>query len=179
MDQQLRDFVVERFGTAHSATPCLDYPKWSRVDRVDAQPSAALGYRDAGAGPLFLEAYLDRAVEELVSNALGEAIDRREIVEIGCLAAIPSRGLVRLWHDTARTLAGSHRIAVATLTHPLRAMLERVGLPLVPIAKADAALIADAGRWGSYYRLDPVICAGDITAGASVLAAFAAAGPVR
>lgn len=174
MDQQLRDFVIDRFSAVHAAIPCVDYPQWSRVDRLDTRPSATLGYREAAAGPLFLETYLDRPVEDCVSAVMGRDIPRHAIVEIGCLAAMPSRALVQLWCDTAKALQGSHQFAVATLTRPLRKMLERAGLPLVPIAKAEAALVNNAESWGGYYQLDPVICAGDIAAGATALAAFAA-----
>ena len=179
MDQQLRDFVFDRFGDAHAARPCIDYPLWSRVDNDQAGPAATLGYRGATEGALFLESYLDDRIERVVSHAFGRTIPRGDIVEIGCLAAVPSLALVRLWCQTAEGLLQSHAVAVATVTRPLRSMFARVGMPLVEIASADPARIGDAGGWGRYYDLDPVICAGDIRAGAEALAAYTARGSRR
>jgi len=173
MNEKILEFVSGRFGDAHSATPCLDYPYWKAVATPGAQPAAALGYRDAALGPLFLEAYLAAPVEEIISRALGCDVERSMIVEIGCLAALPSPALVKLWCETAQALSTTHRVAVATLTRPLRAMLVRVGLPLVWLADAHPELLGTgAADWGTYYDLDPVIYAGDISQGAEALARF-------
>lgn len=176
MDENLRDFVFDRFDEAHSATPCVDYPRWNRVNNENARPTAALGYRDASDGRLFLETYLDASVERIVSEIFGRDIARQAIVEIGCLAAMPSLALVRLWCDTANSLVGTHEVAVATLTRPLRRMFAKVGLPLVELARANPALVSDATSWGSYYETDPVVCAGDIGAGAAALAIYSGRG---
>jgi len=176
MDQQLRNFVLRRFSEKHDATPRIDYPRWHRIDGAGEAPTATLGHRDAADGPLFLEAYLHSPVERIVSEAMDREVPRAAIVEIGCLAALPSLALVRLWCQTAEELAQSHEVAVATLTRPLRAMFARIGLPLVRLAPADPAQIADPDAWGGYYRLDPVVCAGDIRAGTAALKAFTVAG---
>lgn len=173
MDQLLKDFVVDRFDRMHSATPCLDYPAWIQVRGETQRPSATLGIRGAAEGRLFLETYLDQPIEALVSAALDKDIARSEIVEIGCLAATPSRSLIELWCETAETLRASHRVAVATLTRPLRSMFARVGIPLVELHSADPARLANADSWGRYYQLDPVICCGEIADGAALLAKFA------
>lgn len=172
MKTDVREFVSHRFDEAHSATPYLDYPHWNTVSNGRAQPAAALGYREAAAGPLFLEAYLSRPIEEVVSEALGRDIARSSIVEIGCLASLPSAALVKLWSQTATALASSHQIVVATLTRPLRSMFARLALPVVELADAKRELVHDPDAWGSYYDMDPVVCAGDIAAGIAALARF-------
>ncbi|MGC6328643.1 thermostable hemolysin [Rhizorhabdus sp. FW153] len=174
MDQLLKDFVADRFDRVHSATPCLDYPAWIQIRDQSRRPSATLGLRDASKGPLFLEAYLDQPIEVLVAAALDMDIDRTEIVEIGCLAATPSRSLIELWCETAETLRETHRVAVATLTRPLRSMFARVGIPLVELHVADPGRLANADSWGRYYQLDPVICCGEIAQGAALLERFTA-----
>lgn len=176
MDRNLADFVSARFAEAHSATPTLDYSRWCRIDDERSLPKATLGYRLAADGPLFLEAYLNAPVEEVVSAALDRSVDRSDIVEIGCLAAERSPALVKLWRDAADALCGRHEIAVATLTTPLRTMLSRIGVPLVQLAAADPARIADSMSWGSYYELDPVVCAGSVDLGAAALERFAGRG---
>lgn len=176
MDKDLVDFVSARFAEAHRATPSIDYASWCRVDNERALPKATLGYRVASDGPLFLEAYTSEPIEKVVSSALGRAIGRSDIVEIGCLAAERSPALVKLWREAAEALCGRHEIAVATLTRPLRTMLSRIGVPLVQLVRADPAKVADSLSWGSYYELDPVVCAGSIAVGAAALEGFAGRG---
>ena len=78
---------------------------------------------------------------------------------------------IDLWADTANDLGGSAEIAVAVLTAPLRSMFRRLGLRLHEIAAArPERLGASAQQWGSYYQLDPVICAGFISEGQDRLA---------
>ncbi|MDB5724226.1 MAG: hypothetical protein JWQ16_980 [Novosphingobium sp.] len=174
-DPVLYAFIADRFAKHHKANPCIDYDRWHSVPGAAAQPLATLGCRGADEGPLFLEAYLHQPVERIVSTALDEAIDRANIVEIGCLAAMPSPALLTLWCRTAATLSNQYEVAVATLTRPLRQMFGRVGLPFVQLVAADASRLGpDAARdWGSYYNLDPVVCAGRIEAWADVLTRLA------
>ena len=176
MDQELSAFVANRFAEVHSASPQLDYARWCRVDDGQSRPAATLGYRLASEGALFLEAYLPGPIESIVSANFGRPIARNAIVEIGCLAATPTPALLKLWREVAGALRGSHEIAVATVTRPLRMMFSRIGLPLIELAPADPAMLPDASGWGSYYELDPVVCAGSIAIGASALADYRARG---
>jgi len=52
-----------------------DRPSAVHVSTGDL-PSAVLGFRAASQGRLFLEDYLDRPIEDLVSNLYGRANDR-------------------------------------------------------------------------------------------------------
>ena len=71
--------------------------------------------------------------------------------------------------------AGDAEIAVAVLTAPLRRMFQRLGVNLVPLAKADPARLGpERAIWGSYYENDPVVCAGLVAEGQARLARFAA-----
>ena len=49
--------------------------------------------------------------------------------------------------------------AFFTATAPLKALLERIGLPLVPLAVADRARVAHPDDWGTYYELAPSVYA--------------------
>lgn len=145
------------------------------ADWMGAGAAAALGYRRAGSEPLFLETYLDQPIESLVSSTLGRTIDRGAIVEIGNFAADSAIAMVELWGRAANDLGGSGEVAVATLTAPLRRMFARIGLPIIPLAKADPARLPGAAEeWGSYYATDPMVCMGVIAEGQSAIAAFLA-----
>lgn len=178
MNEAVRAFVAGRFAEQHGAKPCLDYGDWHVVQTSSNQPMAALAVRGAADEALFLETYLSLPVEEAVSNAFGRPVSRSAIVEIGCLAAVPTPAMLKLWSETAVRLADRHEIAVATLTLPLRRMFAHVGLSFVELAAADPERLADpAGdRWGRYYESQPIVCAGDILAGADALRSFARGG---
>jgi Thermostable hemolysin len=165
--------MSRKYEEAFQATPDLNYPQL-RAQKCNGKASAALGYRRADAGPLFLEAYLDAPVETVLSASLGREILRHDIVEIGNLASDNAPAMVALWAKTANDLGDNTEIAVAVLTAPLRAMFRRLGVPLHEIAPACADRIADAAHWGDYYRQDPVICAGVIAEGQARLTRFAA-----
>ncbi len=49
--------------------------------------------------------------------------------------------------------------AFFTATLPLKALLERLGLPLLPLADADRSRVANPDAWGSYYALAPRVYA--------------------
>lgn len=138
-----------------------------------ADSGAALGYKRAGEEPLFLEAYLDEPVEALVSRAFGVTVARDRIVEIGNFAADNALAMVELWGTAANDLGGQGEVAVATLTAPLRRMFARIGLPIQVLAPATLdRLAAEPAEWGSYYELDPQVCAGRIAEGQHALTAF-------
>ncbi|HEX7533343.1 MAG TPA: thermostable hemolysin, partial [Methyloceanibacter sp.] len=46
-----------------------------------------------------------------------------------------------------------------TATQPLKALLERLNLPLVLLADADCSRVANPDAWGSYYALAPRVYA--------------------
>jgi hypothetical protein len=138
-----------------------------------AENGAALGYKRADERPLFLERYLDRSVEQAVSEAFGRTIARVQIVEIGNFAADNALAMIELWGAAANDLGGSSEVAVATLTAPLRGMFARIGLPVIALAPASPdRLGAGAQDWGSYYELDPQVCAGLIGEGQRAIATF-------
>ncbi|MGZ3266593.1 MAG: thermostable hemolysin [Croceibacterium sp.] len=136
---------------------------------------ATLGYRRAGAEPLFLEAYLDEPIEALVSARLRRSIQRDAIIEIGNLAASNAWSMIALWGEAANDLGDTNDIVVATLTAPLRRMFGRIGVPIHELVRADPAKLGPAAAdWGSYYAQDPWVCAGRIAEGQRAIAQFLA-----
>jgi hypothetical protein len=161
----VNDLLIRRYRDVHAALPALNYPEQLVVGDRD-RPMAALGYRLAGQGPLFLEQYLDVPVEALVADRLGSPTPRATIVEIGDHAADNGAATIRLWAHTAATLGATAEVAVAVLTLPLRAMFARIGIDIVELAPAHRDRLKQSGvRWGRYYDSDPVVCAGKIADG--------------
>ncbi|WP_448661188.1 thermostable hemolysin [Sphingomonas sp. CJ20] len=170
MVQTASELIVDRYAAVHGARVAPDFPNYCTVND-DSGPCAVLGFRSAGAGALFLERYLDDAIEVAVREALDIAVPRDRIVEIGAHASSRPYATIALWARAAATLDGQSDVAVAVLTAPLRAMFARLGLPIVEIAPAARDRMGPQGAaWGRYYEADPVVCAGWIAAARTPLA---------
>jgi hypothetical protein len=132
----------------------------------DAGIAAAAGYRLAES-PLYLEHYLHRPVEEVLAAALGHAVRRTEIVEIGHLAARRAGSSAELMLQLGLRLhALGLRWVASTVTQELRRMLGHMRLYPLVLGPADpCALGSAAAQWGSYYEHAPRVVAGEIAAG--------------
>ncbi len=171
-DPQFFDLARRQYRQCYKAEVSPAFDHW-RARALSDVHGALLGWRSAADGPLFLEAYLDRPVDQLISAAWQRPVRRDQIVEIGNFAADNCMAMVQLWAETARSLSSEGAIAVATLTAPLRRMFTRIGMPLTRLASADPARLGpEARHWGSYYGQDPHICAGAIADGERALNRF-------
>lgn len=169
-----RQLIERRYASVHGAIPAAEYPYFCIVGSGgDKRPAAALGFRFASDEQLFLEAYLDDPIEEVVARALGIEVGRGRIVEIGAHASESSRAVMTLWAQTARHLGGVADVAVAVLTAPLRSMFVRLNIPIKEICEADPQRLPDGGEgWGRYYDQRPTVCAGLIAEARPQLARF-------
>lgn len=124
---------------------------------------AAAGYTPAAGGALFLEQYLDRPVEAVLSETVGEAIPRASIVEVGNLAAVPP-GFARSFLPElgGHLRSCRYRWVVFTATREVRNLLRRLCFRSHALAPAAHARIAGAASWGSYYAHAPQVMAGRI-----------------
>lgn len=123
---------------------------------------AAAGYRAAADGPLFLESYLPKPVDRLLSQRSGHPVERRRIVEVGHLASTrPGQGR-RLILLLGPLLANQgFQWFVSTLTEGLCRLLLRIGVAPLSLGAADPARLgAQAQHWGTYYEHRPVVIAG-------------------
>ena len=119
----------------------------------------AAGLRFAADG-FFSECYLDAPVDEVLSALWCEGVGREKIFEVTSLAS-RSPHIVGsfLRKIVACGKAAGFEWAFFTATTPLKGLLERIGLPLMPLAVADRARVAHPDDWGSYYELSPSVCA--------------------
>jgi hypothetical protein len=126
-------------------------------------PGAAVGIRNAGQGPLFVEHYLDRPVETEL-QLRGWAAGRERIIEIGNLVATragSSQLLFILLAELLHALGGS--IAVFTATPQVLSLLGKLDCTLLTLCRADGARLGEQLRqWGSYYDAGPQVAAIDI-----------------
>jgi len=166
--------IGRKYREAFGAAPSPSFAAYAAAGR-EPDRLAALGYRRASEGGLFLEHYFDDPVETLLGRAFGRTVARSAIVEIGNFAADNALVMLELWGAVANDLAADSEIAVATLTEPLRRIFGRVGVPFVALCPARPERLGpDAAEWGSYYRQDPRVCAGIISQGQAAIAGWRA-----
>ncbi len=122
---------------------------------------AAAGLAPAAAGPLFLEHYLDAPVEVAIARRLGRDIRRREVLEVGNLAAGTPGGGRLMIVSLVRLLEGRGVEWIAfTATLSLRNSLARLGIHAHELAPAQASALGVEGvAWGRYYDHDPRVVA--------------------
>jgi hypothetical protein len=147
------------------------YPTLLSLHDHRGEIQAAVGFRLASEGPLFLEQYLDATIEHLLPPLTGEALTRVQIAEIGTLASNNAGASLRLFQALARRLeAEGCTHAVATATRQLRRLFKRIGFSTEILSAADPARLGPAAtQWGGYYDREPEVRAGAIAAALALL----------
>lgn len=157
----VEDFIRNVYADAYGARINVHYPVLMSLRNEAGDILAALGFRPAAEGDLFLEQYTGAPIDALLGGA------REKIVEIGNLASAGGGASLFLFAAMAAYLAGngmSH--AVVTSTDFLEKRFVKMGLKPERICKADPSmLLHDDEDWGSYYGADPRVLAGRVDLG--------------
>lgn len=157
----LEAFIRQRFAEHYGARiehfmPCL-----LGLHDAAGQVQGAVGLRSAGDGALFLERYLDQPVEQLMQARLARPVPRRNLVEVGNLAAggvASARLLILALTDLLAALNVGW--VVFTGTPGLLNSFQRLDIPLHPLGLADPARMGpELAAWGSYYDSRPQVMA--------------------
>lgn len=137
---------------------------------TQGQPLAVAGLRFAEDG-LFSDVYLDGPVEDVLGQALGHTVSRRQIVEFSNLAAPKAGAALPLVGAAIRLcLADGRAYGLFTATARLRALLRRAGLSAIDLGPARRERVAHPASWGSYYLHDPRVLVMDAAALPAALA---------
>ena len=126
---------------------------------------AVVGFRAAVVGPLFLEQYLDEPVEVVLDT------DRKFMVEIGGFAAVNRAVALPLMRHAADSLQqAGFTTAVCTANRPIRSCLRKFGIEFAEIGVANPEFVGESRTsWGSYYKSEPKVIAGDIATGVAAM----------
>ncbi|MGE5260609.1 MAG: thermostable hemolysin [Actinomycetota bacterium] len=162
-EQLITEVYAQHYGAHITAFPDTLVARIATDNSIEC----AAGLRFAADG-FFSEAYLDAPIDLLLSAIRYHSVRREKIFEVTSLAS-RSPHLVGsfLRKIIACGEAAGFEWAFFTATFPLKALLERLGLPLVPLADAEHSRVANPDAWGSYYELAPRVYAvhrGDVAA---------------
>lgn len=139
------------------------------MDRNGAIECAS-GLRFAETG-FFSECYLDQPIEDVLAPIAGGIVARDSVFEVTSLASTAPHSSTRfLRRIVAYGEFAGFSWAFFTATERLRALLQRVELPVATLAPAVRHRVADPAAWGSYYESNPHVCAVDRAAAAAFLA---------
>jgi len=119
-----------------------------------------VGMSNNTGAPFFLESYLERSVEALISAKTGLVVERDSIVEIGALTA-KSVGVAILMMAglVGYLFARDKKYLTFTATKTLRDTLHHLWIPLNKIADAREEYLPSDNRtnWGRYYEVEPEV----------------------
>ena len=161
---ELERFIAERFNSAYGATVAHFCAHLLGMRDAAGAWQAAAGYTPAASGALYLEHYLERPVEIVLSSALDTNVPRSRIVEVGNLASA-ARGFGGRFLPALRRylLELDYSWVVFTATREVRGILRHLAFEARPLAAASPERLPDGGAgWGTYYAHDPNVMAGTI-----------------
>ena len=171
---RVETFIAQRFMRAHDAHIGQFMPRLIALFNTRGNIVAALGLRHAAQESLFLEHYLQRPIEQVISScqlSYGSTISREDIVEIGNLASIDRFASRKLFKVLAELLISEgYQWATFTGCSSLRKIFGLIGIETISLASACQTLLPENQQhWGSYYDDNPCVLAGHVDNGRSLL----------
>ena len=158
---RIESFVQQAFAQHHAARVRSFMPTLLALEGRGGRVCGVVGFRNAGAEPLFLERYLARPVEAELTARTGRPIERDDIVEVGNLASLSCRAAFRLVAILPRVLMErGNQWIVFTATSAVRGILEKFSAPTIELASAGSECVDQPDEWGRYYQNDPRVMAG-------------------
>jgi hypothetical protein len=154
-EQLITEVYARHYGACITAFPD------TLVARIAADNSVecAAGLRFAADG-FFSEAYLDAPIDLLLSAIRYHSVRREKIFEVTSLASRAPHLVGSFLRKTiACGEAAGFEWAFFTATLPLKALLERLRVPLVMLADAERSRVPNPDAWGGYYELAPRVYA--------------------
>lgn len=159
---EIEQFIGNIFQQAHGANIKRFMPYLMSLRDQDDRLIAACGLRSVATENPFLEIYLDRSIEAVLSEHAGYPVKRSEIVEVGNFSVAElgmARYLITAIND--QLYETSKQWAVFTAVPVLRNAFIKLGMQPEILGDADInRLPADQHQeWGSYYQQKPQVMA--------------------
>lgn len=172
---EAESFVRSAFLAAYDARVDHFLPTLMALHSDAGRLLAVLGLRAPGPGPLYLEQYLDRPVDQVLSAVAGCPVDRGTLVEVGNFAVGAAGG--GRWLITALTAylyAAGRSWTVFTCGPELQNAFRRLGVELIDLGAADPGRLSvdERARWGGYYVQEPRVMAANVAQSHQILSAL-------
>ncbi|RKZ79797.1 MAG: hemolysin [Gammaproteobacteria bacterium] len=161
---EVEHYIAQCFYTNYQAKVTHFLP-YIISSRTDDKLTAAVGFQPAtNDQPLFLEQYLEKAIELKLSDLTSRTIDRNRIIEIGNLTS-SRRGTSQILFilNVAISHQAGFEWGVFTATKQVLTLLNKLNLNTIEVAEANPDSLSDNGdSWGNYYASRPKIVAGNL-----------------
>jgi hypothetical protein len=172
---EAESFVRAAFHAAYGAQITHFLPTLMALRNDAGRLLAVLGLRNVEGEKPFLEQYLDRPVEQVLSQAAACPVARDSLVEVGNFAVGAAGG--GRWLITALTAflyTAGRSWAVFTCGPELRNAFGRLGVELFDLSPADPGRLPaeELARWGRYYEQGPRVMAANVGQSHQVLSAL-------
>lgn len=159
---EIEQFIRDVFFQVCGARVRFFLPVLMSLRGPDGKLVAACGIRNAGIERLYLENYMDKPVEQVLSERIGETVERSDIVEIGNYSVAEmglSRQLSSVIFDQLH--ATSKKWAVFTAVQLVHNALVKLGITPEVLCDADINKLPpeEQTEWGSYYEQNPKVMA--------------------
>ncbi len=113
-----------------------------------------------GSQEFFSECYLDLPVERILSCRFGRVVRRNRVVEVCNLAATrPRQSIPFVRRVVEFAEMANTEWAIFTATRALRTLLQRGGIDMIELARAERSRVKNPNDWGNYYDHDPRVMA--------------------
>ncbi len=161
--ENAEDYIAERFLKEHGANLMHFMPNLISM-KCDESFSAAIGLRNAGKERLFLEQYLDRTVEQQISQIFQQPVARDDVIEIGNLVSSRRGSSYLLFVIVAAILyEAGYRWVICTATSQVQHIIKKLKIESDVVCMADVCKLEDGqDQWGAYYSRNPQVMVGDI-----------------
>ncbi|MCP3849789.1 MAG: thermostable hemolysin [Gammaproteobacteria bacterium] len=161
MERHLTEsFIHDIFHLYYRADIQHFLPFLLKINNNKTQIIAALGFRPAYDAALFLERYLQKPIEQVLSGTYKQPIDRKDVVEIGNFA-IGERGAARtlIVALTGFLFAAQYKWCAFSISTPLINSFRKMGIELETLAPANNDFMSqyEKDSWGKYYEQKPLV----------------------
>lgn len=159
---EIEQFIHDVFAKNYGANVQHFMPQLVSLRDKNGVLVAVFGLRKASEMPLFLEQYLNKPIETVLSQRFNKPITRNQITEIGNLAVDnPRNAGVLIAHVIQHSLDIGVEWCVATAHHSLQNGLIKGGRDVYTLQTADKNLLDhdEQATWGRYYDNTPQVVA--------------------
>lgn len=155
VEHEIRATYWERFQARLARLPSTLIASVSASGIVECAAGVRFSEQD-----FFSECYLDLPVEIALQCRFGRAVQRHRIVEVCNLAGRkPGRSQSFIADFIEFAELADFDWVIFTATKSLRALLERSGVRMTQLARAERFRVPNPSDWGSYYEHDPRVMA--------------------